>query len=730
MNSRPPLSPQRSISRLQAELALVQSLVRGTLARRAGFRAEARLGPSGSIGSPNEAESLLFELSLSGQVEPQFEQRLGEIEAELEDASVKRDEPLARLRKAFGLTRRELTVWMLCAAPQLDQRFRRLYAALIETHQPARVQDLDDRWHDHASEELLQAVLSVALNTYAQLKALLIESAPLRALGLIELVPDAGHRQRIRVPSWLVEYVLGVAQSSVAMPLGETKRAWPVAWERIVDSFWNDASSLSKGPFHLVGEVDDALQIFSRVCARAKLKQLTLDLRHVSDDRLHQHTLRALHDAGLRGLALVVVIPLSESVSTRSARSFLRSELQRSIAAAAKFLPLCATVEERDVPTLERSRPPIAVPRLASADRRSLWRAALATTSSLDSPDLPQGLSELPLGASAIARVAREFRASFPSRAELNVSTTREVGGENALLALARAALPPLETRFTAPVISSFAWQDLVVPESLRERLTQLCSLLTERERVLHDWGFASKRPASDSTVALFLGAPGTGKAMATSIIANQLGLGCHRVALAALVGPYAALTVENIRELFDAAERSHVVLLFEAADVLFETWSCSRADPRASATHAKSANYYWSSLEASYLWQRIESYPGLIVLTGNRPESLALTAMRDLRLVAHFPFPSAEARCQLWSSFLPADMPRADDVNLVLLSERVELAGGAIQNAALSAACRASAARRPLSMDDLLEASEQELCVTGQTRPRSVGRLGAGVVA
>jgi hypothetical protein len=345
MSPRSTLAP--SLIRVAAELALVQSLVRGTLARRTGFRAEnvrvagsgpisAQLGQSReALGSArehrDEAEALLFDLGLSEQVEPQFEQRLRLVEAE-RDAAYKAGEPVSQLRKAFSLTRRELTIWMLCAAPQLDYRYGRLYGHAI-----------DDPARSHASEDLLQALLSIGLSTHAQLRLLIEPSAPLRALGLIELTDAAiGKAPGLRVPSWLIDFMLGVRESVELRAPRERRASEPLPDESLARFF---AGVNPKREYQrLIAPELDALVLLERVCARAGLKQLTLDLRRVKASELRAEARRASHLAALRECALVVILPAT--LATRSEESFVLAQLARDFTQVAKHLPLCATIEE------------------------------------------------------------------------------------------------------------------------------------------------------------------------------------------------------------------------------------------------------------------------------------------------------------------------------------------------------------------------------------------------
>src|SRR5690606_23384904 len=111
---------------------------------------------------------------------------------------------------------------------------------------------------------------------------------------------------------------------------------------------------------------------------------------------------------------------------------------------------------------------------------------------------------------------------------------------------------------------------------------------------------------------ALLSGTSGTGKTLAAEVIANDLQLDLMRVDLSSVVSKYIGETEENLREVFNTAERGGVVLLFDEADALF--------GPRSKVTDSKDRN---ANIEVSYLLQRLEAFSGLAILTTNFRENI-----------------------------------------------------------------------------------------------------------
>ena len=64
---------------------------------------------------------------------------------------------------------------------------------------------------------------------------------------------------------------------------------------------------------------------------------------------------------------------------------------------------------------------------------------------------------------------------------------------------------------------------------------------------------------------------------MAAEVLAGDLHLDLHRIDLASVVSKYIGETEKNLKGVFDAAEDSGAILLFDEADALFGKRSESR---------------------------------------------------------------------------------------------------------------------------------------------------------
>ena len=236
------------------------------------------------------------------------------------------------------------------------------------------------------------------------------------------------------------------------------------------------------------------------------------------------------------------------------------------------------------------------------------------------------------------------------------------------------------------------------MPERQRELLQSISAYLRHRDRVLSDWGYEKTVARTQGLKVLFAGESGTGKTMAAQVLAAELGLEIFRVDLATTVSKYIGETEKNLDRIFGAAEGSNAILFFDEADALFGKRS------EVGDSHDRYAN-----IEVAYLLQKMEGYPGAVILATNFRRNIDDAFVRRLDFVIDFPFPEPEDRRRIWDRVLPEEAPRAEDVDLDFLSEKFKLSGGAIRNCSLAAAFQAADDDTPISMRHLVRAVAQE---------------------
>jgi SpoVK/Ycf46/Vps4 family AAA+-type ATPase len=183
---------------------------------------------------------------------------------------------------------------------------------------------------------------------------------------------------------------------------------------------------------------------------------------------------------------------------------------------------------------------------------------------------------------------------------------------------------------------------------------------------------------------------------MAAEVLAGELSLDLYRIDLSAVVSKYIGETEKNLRRVFDAAEGSGAVLLFDEADALF-----------GKRTEVRDSHDRYANIEVSYLLQRMEGYRGLAILTTNMEGALDPAFMRRIRFVVRFPFPDSAQRGMIWRRTFPPTTP-VEQLEIERLA-RLEVAGGSIREIGLNAAFLAADEGVPVRMKHVLEAARSQ---------------------
>jgi hypothetical protein len=340
----------------------------------------------------------------------------------------------------------------------------------------------------------------------------------------------------------------------------------------------------------------------------------------------------------------------------------------------------------REPADLQRSSLRITVNKPERLDQQRLWTQALGASAARCNGALDGVAAQFRLSARSIAATAAELSASASTDDSLDAALWQ------ACRRLDHHRLDGIAQRIRATA----GWDDLVLPPKQKATLQQVAAHVRHRLTVYEQWGFAAKGARGLGISALFAGDSGTGKTLAAEVLARELHLELYRIDLAAVVSKYIGETEKNLRRVFDTAEDSGAILLFDEADALFGKRS-----------EVKDSHDRYANIEVSYLLQRMEAYSGLAILTTNSKAALDSAFMRRLRFVVSFPFPDAPQREALWRGVFPAAAPLAalDYAKLARLSAT----GGSIRNIALNAAFDAAEDGEPVSMRHLLHASHAE---------------------
>lgn len=336
--------------------------------------------------------------------------------------------------------------------------------------------------------------------------------------------------------------------------------------------------------------------------------------------------------------------------------------------------------------------------------RERLWHAHL-NGHTTDDPSLPADLAgrfRLTPGQIAQAKQAAQHRAwlrdgpqALPNRDDLFEGCRQQSN--------------PALARLAVKVVSPYDWDDLVLPDAQMALLRAIESQVRHTHTVYTQWGFETKLALGKGLNALFSGPSGTGKTMAAGILAKSLGLDIYKIDLSGVVSKYIGETEKNLSSIFEEASAANVILFFDEADALFGKRS-----------EVKDAHDRYANIEISYLLQKMEEYAGVSILATNLSQNLDEAFTRRMQFVVDFPFPNALDRERIWRGMFPAAAPRTKDIDFPFLAGQFDLAGGNIKNCVLAAAFLAAEDGGVIGMAHLVQGVAREMNKLGRPLQRA----------
>ncbi|NNM82124.1 MAG: ATP-binding protein [Burkholderiales bacterium] len=281
-----------------------------------------------------------------------------------------------------------------------------------------------------------------------------------------------------------------------------------------------------------------------------------------------------------------------------------------------------------------------------------------------------------------------------------------KISGEYlSLLTSGRSQKPDFSANFPAKRITSpLAWDDLVLGREVLDEVENISAWIRHEKTIMKEWGLG--RTVKPGYRCLFYGPPGTGKTLTATLIDANSGLDVYRIDLSMVVSKYIGETEKNLAGIFDQAKSRNWILFFDEADALF-----------GKRTQASSSNDRYANQEVSYLLQRVEDFPGLVILATNLRANLDEAFARRFQSSIFFPLPDAEQRKKLWEGHFRGKRIAREDVDLGRIAEEHVLSGGAIANVVRYAAIRAlNMGRNAISHEDLAKGVAKELIKEGKT--------------
>lgn len=575
---------------------------------------------------------------------------------------------LQQFARLFRLSQPEMDLLQTCLALTIDPMLATAYAHLQQ--HPAR---------SYATEPLAARLFGYGYRT------LWNPGCPLAVWGLVcagEAAP--GEPAPLAADPVVSDWLQGELRMDPAL-VGAVQRvemhqpleSWPVD----ATARWMERSLEQTAAVRvlLAGPPASGRRTFAAaVAGRFGIQTLCMDTSGITDAGWPDTFMRAQRMAVLGGMALV----------------WHGSELHRSWpgqVAPAPLQFLACNIDQVVLPCEHVIDHRIDMPAPTLDERRRLWKANIPESVAWPAQEFETLVSRYRLNAGDIVSVTRQA----PAGAQEAAGFARE---------LTRHRLGDLGRLLDCP----FTWDDLVVPDKLREALEDFSFEAQDRASF---WESPSARrlfPRGTGLVALFSGPPGTGKTMAAQVIAAILALDLFRIDLATTVSKYIGETAKHLGQIFARAARMNAVLLFDEADALFSK-----------RTEVKDSHDRYANADTSYLLQLLEEYRGIVILASNKKQNIDPAFIRRVRYVLEFPRPEVAERRRIWRQVI-GELTGDDTLNRLeatidALAATIELSGAQIKNALLASIFVARRSREPLAMPHLLRGVERELGKEGR---------------
>lgn len=228
---------------------------------------------------------------------------------------------------------------------------------------------------------------------------------------------------------------------------------------------------------------------------------------------------------------------------------------------------------------------------------------------------------------------------------------------------------PKLSTDFPAEKLETpLTWDDLILSDKTKRHIEELEIWLNHHHQLMEEWNM--KHRIKEGYRALFYGPPGTGKTLTASLLGKYTNKPVYRIDLSTVVSKYIGETEKHLSNLFDRATNKDWILFFDEADAIF-----------GKRTNVRDAHDKYANQEVSYLLQRVESHPGLVILASNFKDNIDEAFTRRFQSFCSFELPGEKERKEIWLKNIPQQLHLSEDIDLDAIARKYDLTGSNIVN-------------------------------------------------
>ena len=257
----------------------------------------------------------------------------------------------------------------------------------------------------------------------------------------------------------------------------------------------------------------------------------------------------------------------------------------------------------------------------------------------------------------------------------------------------------PTSKRFNTPLVTFIPREKLrhhmILPQDVEKRFQRIEKEYAARDRLAHH-GLRYRQKI------LFYGVPGCGKTMGAERLAWNTGLSLLKVRFDGMLSSYLGETANNLRLVFDLAEKNPCLLFFDECDSIAK----SREDNQEVGEIKRIVNTFLQILD------EYESYSGLLVAATNLNKSLDNALWRRFDDVIEVPLPRKQELESIVRQTLSAIEVGAINWQLIIQQMEGFSAAQAVR-VAQDAAKKAILDREELVIQEHLEEAIKEIKVS-----------------
>ncbi|MGF1939252.1 MAG: ATP-binding protein [Nostoc sp. ChiQUE02] len=214
---------------------------------------------------------------------------------------------------------------------------------------------------------------------------------------------------------------------------------------------------------------------------------------------------------------------------------------------------------------------------------------------------------------------------------------------------------------------------EIALSSEILEQIEQIVAYIKYREILLNKWQYCRFLKTGKGLTINFFGLPGTGKSITAEAIAQKLGMNIIKVNYGELESELVGGTSKNLSNIFQVAEKSGSLLLFDEADTVLS---------KRISNLSQAADYGINSAKGTLL-TLLDKFNGVIIFTTNLFENYDGAFLRRIIFNIEFDPPNFLTRIQLWRFHLSETVPKT--ISYEKAAEISDsLCGGDIRNIAI----------------------------------------------